>query len=1178
MIKRTAVFVIFLIIITCSCDQVKHRIFERLDADKTGIHFNNKIVEDDNHNVFNYMNIYTGAGVGVGDINNDGLMDIYMAGNIINGQLYLNQGNFEFNEITLESGIMNNRWETGVTMVDINQDGWTDIYVCVAGSAEGETRNNLLYINQGDNTFVESAKKYGIAENRKTMQATFFDYDRDGDLDLFMIVNSAAYENNVNVIQPRKTNGESHNTDILFRNNGDNTFTDVSREAGILIEGYSLGVAISDINNDNWPDIYVSNDFIGNDIMYINNRDGTFTDQSDRRLNHTSYAGMGNDIADFNNDGLVDIMVLDMRPEDNKRQKLITSSTSYDRFQLMLNAGYSPQYSRNTLQLNRGNGTFSEIGFLAGVSSTDWSWSSLFADFDNDADKDLFITNGFLRDLGDLDYIHYQRFNSGPMGTKEAKINKKLQAIKSLKGAAITDYLYENEGNLKFSNQAKAWGINKPGYSNGAAYADFDNDGDLDLVVNNINEKSHVYRNNTSNISSNNYLRIALEGSPKNRQGIGAKIIIRHGNGIQFTENFVNRGYESSVDPILHFGLGKDSLIRQLTIIWPDGKSEDRNDVKANQLLKLSYSHAKQKKREGPVTFQKALIDETKARNLTHKHQENEFVDFKRQPILPHMHSRIGPGLAAGDINGDGLDDVFVGGASGKQGKVLLQQSNGEFEHKWLAFDAVCEDMGTLFFDADGDDDLDLYVVSGGTFEEKNSPVYQDRLYLNNGLGEFSKTNALPEITSSGSIITASDYDKDGDLDLFVGGRVIPGEYPLAPKSYLLQNVSTKEGVKFKDITSEVGNLSTTGLVTSALWSDYNGDGWTDLIVTGEFMPVKFYRNLRGNLQEDKNTGLSRINGWWNSINGADFDHDGDIDYIVGNLGLNSRFVASEAEPLCIYAKDYDKNGRLDPVMCYYIDGENYLGHTRDDMIDQINAMRSRFMTYKDYANATFSTSFMASELEDAYVVKCHRFESSYLNNLGEGKFEIKALPRELQMSPINGVVIYDLNQDGRLDVLLGGNAYANEVSTGRYDAGLGSVLLGNGDGSFEVKSVKESGFIADGDVKSISKLTTAENKTLFLVARNSDSLKAYIAPSSKPQIIKAVNNDAFAEITFENGSVRRQEFYYGASYLSQSARFITVPKTAKKITITDFQGKKREYKLNWVSEKLEKPEFKDND
>ena len=1160
-IKSIAYFFLIGWCVACSTDQP--RIFQRLSPEKTGIKFNNKIEEDDVHNVYNYMNIYTGAGVATGDINNDGLTDIYFSGNMVTGRLYLNLGDLRFKDITETSGVANNRWGTGACMVDINQDGWLDIYVCVAGSASAENRANLLYINNGDNTFTESSAQYGIADGRQSMHASFFDYDKDGDLDLFLIINSAGYAHNVNIPQKRKLNGEALNTDVLYRNNGDNTFTDVSREAGILVEGYSLGLAISDINDDGWPDIYVSNDFIGSDVLYINNGDGTFTDRLQDYLKHTSYAGMGNDVADVNNDGLVDIMVLDMRPEDNKRQKLIISSTSYDKFQLMLQNGYGPQYSRNTLQLNRGGGMFSEIGFLAGVSSTDWSWSALFADYDNDGDRDLFVTNGFLRDLGNLDYIHYQNIYDNPIGTTEAKIKNKLTAIKALEGAALKDYLYENNGGVNFSKRSDAWGIDKPGYSNGAAYADLDNDGDLELIVNNINEAPHIYKNLSDKRFDRNFVKLKLFGPGINRNGIGAKIKIKYGGQLQFYEHFLSRGYESAVDPQVHFGLGQTTDIDSLEIVWPDGRYQLLTNVQANRHLTLKYEDATEPLPPAEKKTTQPLFRKTSEEmGIQYLHKENGHVDFKLQPILPHMHSRGGPGIAVGDVNGDNLEDFYIGGASGHAGGLFLQQPQGGFEHRKLTGDSIYEDMGVLFFDADNDKDPDLYIVSGGSAHQKGSANYQDRLYINDGLGGFTRSEkALPQITASGSSVAAADYDRDGDLDLFVGGRVVPGEYPLPPRSYLLRNDRQPGGVcKFTDVTDQHPALRKPGLVTGALWTDYNNDGWMDLLVAGEFMPLSFFSNEEGNLKEESGgTGLSNTSGWWNSLVGGDFDRDGDIDYVAGNLGLNSRFRASAEKPLCIYANDYDKNGRIDPVMCYFIQGENYLAHSRDEIIQQINAMRARFKTYEEYSEVTFERSFLPSELADAYVVRSERFESSYIENLGQGKFAIHTLPTEAQISPVFGIVSNDYDEDGHLDVLIAGNWYATEVSGGQYDASLGLYLKGDGKGGWEPLEISKSGFVADGDVKSLVRMRKGGGGELVLSGSNSGPLKAFSAGSQQERTYNPDPMDVFAKITFRDGTIRKHEFYYGSSYLSHSSRVIQITPDMIKMEVISSRGKKNE-------------------
>ena len=1155
------------------CTNKQDQVFRKLPADATGLNFNNLIEEDDQHNVFQYMNIYTGAGVAAGDINNDGLMDLYFSGNMVTGRLFLNKGGLKFEDITETSGLTTKRWCTGAAMVDINQDGWTDLYVTVSGSAAESERGNLLYVNNGDNSFTEQASQFGIDDQRQAMHSAFLDYDLDGDLDLFLLINPAAYEHNVNVVQPRKLAGESISTDALYRNNGDGTFTDVSDSAGILIEGYGLGVAVSDINMDGWPDIYISNDFIGNDVLYINNSDGTFTNRAADFLKHTSYAGMGNDVSDFNNDGLVDIMVLDMRPEDNIRQKLIISSHSYDQFQLMLESGYEPQYGRNTLQLNQGGGNFSEIGFLSGVSSTDWSWSALFGDYDNDGDRDLFVTNGFMRDLGDLDYIHYQQvYNNNAFGQVEAKKDIKREAIKSLPGASIRDYLFENNGGLTFTDRSIEWGITKPGFSHGAVYVDLDNDGDLELVVNNVNEQAHVYENRSDQLFKRNFIRIDLDGTLPNREGLGAKLWVSTKNGIQYYEHYLFRGYESSVDPVIHFGLDTIEVIDQIRIEWPDGKSQILENVAVNQLLTISHTKAGQPLRKSVATSQPAFVEVTDSLGVYYQHQEDDYVDFKSQPIIPHMHSKGGPSIAIGDINGDGLEDFHVGGATGFPGYIYLQQPDGTFKGQSFDHDIRSEDMGSLLFDADLDGDLDLYVVSGGTSFEVNSVHYQDRLYLNDGSGGFTRAqNALPAITASGSGVTAGDYDGDGDLDLFVGGRIIPQQYPMPARSYILRN-NTQAGagsgpVSFTDVTDEIGNgLSAPGLVTTALWTDYDNDNRLDLIVTGEFMPLRFFHNEQGHLIErTESAGLTANSGWWNSLVAADFDGDGDTDYAGGNLGLNSRYRASAEEPLCIYASDFDKDGRLDPVMCYYIQGENYIAHSRNEIIAQISAMRGRFKTYKDYANVNFEESFLKSELASAHIVVSNNFENSYIENLGGGKFSIRPLPVEAQVAPIYGMTALDYNQDGHCDLLAVGNSYATEVATGRYDASIGLCLMGDGKGNFKSVPWEETGFLVDGDAKGLAQLQAADGHRLLIATANSGRLKIHRFNADHKHNFIPGPTDALILINLKNGSTVKMELYHGSSYLSQSSRSVRITPDMEKVEIISYNGDRRLLDLSAV-------------
>ena len=1166
----------------CGCG--RETLFESLPSSQTGIDFVNRVEENDKYNVLAYMNIYTGAGVAAGDVNNDGLTDLFFSGNQTSSRLYLNEGALKFQDVTKASGLTTDRWCTGVSMVDINQDGWLDIYVNVSGSTTFGNRANLLYVNngiaksgkqKGRVTFTERAAEYGLAETRQTMNASFFDYDRDGDLDCFLITNPAdQMMTGVNNVAARKVNGESEGTDILYRNDGKGHFEDVSKQAGILIEGYSLGAAISDMNGDGWPDIYVSNDFLTNDILYINNQNGTFTDRAGEYLKHTSFASMGNDVADMNNDGLPDIFVLDMLPEDNLRRKMLIPAASYDKFQLAVQRGYQPQYTRNTLQLNNGNSTFSDVGFLAGVSSTDWSWSALWGDYDNDGDKDLMVTNGFYRDLGNLDYITYQAKSQSPMGSANAKRAEKLAAIHSLDKVPLQNYLYENNnanqpGNLTFTKRSDDWGFTDKGFSNGAVYADLDNDGDLELVINRFNDKAQVFRNWSRERTKRHFLSVRLNGPPTNRQGTGTKLWLYTDNSIrgqsdrekpvQFQENNPYRGYESSVDPIVHFGLGTVTRIDSVVVEWPDGHRQTLRNVRPDQRFVIRYADARQPPAWPPANAPARLFtDVTGQRGLTYTHQENTFEDFTVQPLLPHMHSRNGPGVAVGDVNGDGRADVYVGGAAGVGGRFFLQTATGSFQQRALPQPSAVDEMGVLLFDADGDRDLDLYIVGGGSEQLDGSSLYQHRFFVNDGAGNFShRPTALPTIRSSGSCVVAGDYDADGDLDLFVGGRVSPGRYPMPSRSYLLRNDSppaSKGGVTdarvtppleagglwhFTDVTGRVcPELVQPGMVTSALWTDFDNDNRPDLIVTGEFMPIRFFKNTANHLREiTGETGLTHTVGWWNSLAAGDFDEDGDMDYVAGNLGLNSRYRATPSEPLCIFAKDYDKNGTIDPVMCYFVQGQNYPSHTRTDLIKQINPMRGRFNTFLDYATARFEDSFLPSELADAYVVRSDCFESSYIENKGNGRFVRRALPTDAQLGPVYGLLPSDYNGDGHPDILLTGNSYVTEVSTGRYDALTGLLLLGDGTGRLTPSRSAKTGFQADGDAKGLTELFLTTGERIILVANNNSRLESYALTTGTHQVVPLQPDDVYALVHKQNGKTYRQEFYYGQGYLSQTAR-----------------------------------------
>ncbi|WP_025741581.1 VCBS repeat-containing protein [Aquimarina pacifica] len=1090
-------YLYFLLTLLFTSCKNQDTLFTAMDSSYTHINFSNNIEEDEENNMFNFMNIYTGAGIGVGDINNDGLVDLFFSGNLVSDALYLNTGDFKFKDISQNAGLTINRWSSGVSMVDINQDGWLDIYVSVSGNSKYKETNNLLYINQKNNTFKEMAAAYGLNDPAQSTQSAFFDYDRDGDLDMFLIINPVDYSlSSVNRIRPRKINGEAKSTDRLYRNNGDNTFTDVSAESGILIEGYSLGLGINDINNDGWPDVYISNDFLTNDIMYINNGNGTFSDQSHHWLKHTSFAGMGNDLSDINNDGLTDIMVMDMLPEDNKRQKMIIPASSYNKFKLLNQKSYQKQYTRNTLQLNHGNNSFSEIGFLSGISNTDWSWSILSADYDNDGAKDIFITNGFRRDLGDLDYIHYQQKTSNPFGTDASKKENKLKAIKEMPSAAIPNYFFKNNNDLTFTNTSQAWGITKPDLSSGAVYADLDNDGDLDLVVNTINSKATVLRNNSEQLANTNFIKIKLIGAINNCNGIGSKIRVSNQGKHQYYQHYLSRGYESSVDHFIHFGISNAKTIDSINITWPDQKTETIYNPAINTLIVIDHKNAEPQKlikaNEFPETSKKLFEEVARQKDAQFTHKENEFIDFRLQPLLPHMHSKLGPKLAVGDCNGDGLEDFYVGGAKGYSGTFFLQNELGGFDQKTLDLDIDQEDVDALLFDADNDNDLDLYVVSGGTEYPKNSTAYQDRLYLNDGLGNFSnsKNNILPKITSSGSTVKACDYDNDGDLDLFVGGRIVPGSYPMPPQSFLLNN---SNGI-FTDVTEiACKTLKKSGMITSVLWTDFDNDSKIDLMLAGEFMPIRYFKNKGTTFTEiTKKANLSPSQGWWNSLAEGDFDNDGDTDYLAGNLGMNSRYKATPEEPLCIYASDYDKNGSIDPVLCFYIQNKNYPAAPRDLMISQINSMRGRFKTYKEYAAVTLEEAFLPKELEEAHVVKSETFYSSYIENLGNNTFKLHRLPTVAQFAPINAIQVMDINGDHNLDALVVGNNLSVDASVGDYNAMIGLSLMGDGNGNFEPILGNKTGFFVDSDAKDIATIHTKTKDTLLLVSSNSDMLKIF--------------------------------------------------------------------------------------
>jgi hypothetical protein len=1154
-------------------------LFRLRPPEDTGIRFANVLEEDDSvYNPLDYDYLYNGAGVALGDFNGDGLLDVYFGGNMVSSRLYLNRGELRFDDVTDAAGVGTTAWATGVTTVDINQDGLLDLYVSVAGLAPVEERGNLLFVNQGADEsgvprFVEKAAEYGIDDDGYSTHGAFFDYDRDGDLDLYVLTN-ALEEYNRNQIRPRRADGQAESTDRLYRNDGDGSFTNVSREAGILMEGYGLGVGISDLNQDGWPDVYVANDFLSNDLVWINDGDGTFTNRAAEYLTHMTHNGMGMDMADYDNDGRVDIAVLDMLPPDNHRRKMMLMGGNYDKFQMGLDLGYEPQYMRNTLQHNVGvdpEGTprFSEIGRLAGIHETDWSWAPLFADFDNDGLKDLFISNGYRRDVTNLDFIVYLREDIR-MYDREERARLLLERLQQLPEVKLPNHAFRNRGDLTFEDRSEAWGVDIPSYSNGTAYGDLDNDGDLDLVINNLDQEAFVLENRAVQQQRGNFLRVALEGPPSNRSGYGARVTLQAAGTRQYVENEPARGYKSSVDPTLHFGLGAAAAADWVEVRWPDGTVERMRDVGANRTVRFDHASARPADPPADVAGSDGAGKDgvpaaeplfRAASGPDYAHVEREVVDFKITPLLPHKFSLGGPGIAIGDLDGDGRDDAFIGSDRGYTAALHFQTAPGVFEAVPLPDDEVFEDMGALVFDADGDGSRDLYVVSGGSFAVTDGRRYQDRLYLNDGAGALTPVpDALPSMEASGSGVTASDYDGDGDLDLFVGGRVLPGQYPLAPRSYLLRNDSRPGAPRFTDVTEDVApGLARIGMVNTGLWADYDADGRTDLILAGEWMNLTVFRNTGdGFVDATASAGLDGTEGWWNSLVAGDFDSDGDTDFVAGNLGLNTLYTASPDEPVRVHAADFDDNGSIDPVISRYIDGESYPVASRDLLIDQMIAMKGRFGRYVDYAGATLEETLSSVERERAVVRRAVRFESSYVENRGDGTFAVHSLPMPAQVAPIYGLLARDFDGDGHLDVIGVGNSTAPDIETGQYVGSYGTLLLGDGTGGFRPAG-PESGFFTEGEGRGLAELAVDETRTVVLVARNDAPVQTFVPLATDGALCLPVQPlDTHAVITFRDGRTRRVELPYGSSYLSQSSRVLNVPPDADRVVIHDSRGGSR--------------------
>jgi len=1081
------VIFIYIIILFFGCDQNKQKLFSSLSPTRTGINFKNTIRESEDFNVLNYAYLYNGGGVTIGDINNDQLPDIYFTGNLVASRLYLNKGNLRFEDITSDARVSaEGLWNTGTTMADVNSDGYLDIYVCRSAARIADRRKNLLFINNQDLTFSEKGEEYGLDDASYSTHAAFFDYDCDGDLDAYILNHSldqyAGFSENLDEL---KKQSDDRFSDKLFRN--DNyKFTDVSNEAGLInnVLGFGLGLAILDMNADNFPDIYISNDYNEEDYLYINQQDGTFKESLKEAMGHVSLSSMGNESGDFNNDLRPDIISLDMLPEDHYDYKMSIGPENYNKYNKLISYGFHYQTLRNMLQLNNGNGTFSEIGQFAGISATYWSWAPLLADFDNDGWKDLFISNGYGKNYLDMDVISFV-VDEKLMAQQENRKIVSLDLLSKIPDLMSPNYAYKNNGNLTFSKVSSEWGFEGNTLSNSTAYGDLDNDGDLDLVINNLNGYAQIYRNNNESRSSNNFIKFQLKGSKGNTWGIGSRLIIKTEKQSQYQELMPSRGFQSSMNPELVFGLGEYSTVDSVIVIWPDSSVQILTQIASNQSIVLDQQDARKLSRnnnQNNTFFTKTDMN----LGIHFTHQEDDFVDFKIDKLIPRGLLRNGPALAKGDVNNDDLDDLYIGGATNQGGMLYIQKTDGNFINnpiKAFKNDSSYEDTDAIFFDADADGDLDLFITSGG-YQFKNEFFLQDRLYINEGKGMFVKSEKdLPNLQSNNSCVTTSDFDGDGDYDLFVGGYIIPGSYPLPSRSYLLQNNGMGE---FTDVTIEISeSLINPGLVSDAIFTDLNKDDKPDLVLVGEWMKITVILNKDGHFIEGELKGFEDSYGWWNTVHADDFDGDGDMDLVAGNMGMNNSFNASPENPVRLFYGDFDKNGKIDPIMTYTIDGIRSIAFSRDELIAQVNPFSSNFPDYNSFAEIQEKDLFSVLNISDYDSLIATCFHSTVFLNDGQGSFNSIPLPTEAQFSPVYSIYSNDFNNDGIQDIVLGGNQSNTRVSTGKFDALYGLVLTGKGEGYFVTMDPVASGIKVIGDIRSINEIDNDLGNFLIFILNN---------------------------------------------------------------------------------------------